>query len=133
MLTIKAIVLALQNNGSYPQYRDLLMPLGECLVKGIAFFGTPFTGSVIANWEPVARIVPYGLNMSYVRYLKQRQRDKKETVQVDPEDVNPVVDQFRIIVKENNIPLLIYFEEKRTWGLQVVSQRLCSLTLERIA
>jgi hypothetical protein len=124
MLMIKAVVLALQNDGSspqYPQYRQLLMPLGECLVKGIAFFGTPFTGSVIANWEPVARIVPFGLNMSYVRYLKQRH--KKETVQVDPEDVNPMVDQFRSLVKEYNIPLLIYFEEKRTWGLPVVSQR----------
>jgi hypothetical protein len=66
--------------------------------------------------------------MSYVRYLKQRH--KKETVQVDPEDISPIVDRFRSLVKEHNIPLQIYFEEKKTWGVPVVSQGGFWLTLE---
>jgi hypothetical protein len=92
------------------------------VVKGITFFGTPFKGSVIANWvEPLVRHLPLPLNPSFVRRLKEMRENSKATVNLTDEDVSKIVDDFEALATRLNIPLLIFWEERpvRRMGFKI--------------
>ncbi|GAB1311439.1 hypothetical protein MFIFM68171_01649 [Madurella fahalii] len=54
LVTCQALIHALRGDPSIPEeqshYRKVFFQKGQCLVKGIIFFGTPFEGSKIANF-----------------------------------------------------------------------------------
>jgi hypothetical protein len=99
------------------------MPFGECVVKGIATFGTPFKGSVIADAvEPVARYLPFPLNMSFVERLKKTREAEKETMDLEDEDVAKIVEDFEALTERLNIPLFKFWERKplRFMGIDIM-------------
>lgn len=104
------------------RFQEFLMPSGECVVKGITFFGTPFKGSLVANWvEPLVRHLPVPLNLSFVERLKEMRENAKAAVNLVDEDVSKIVDDFEALATRLNIPLLIFWEERpvRRMGFKV--------------
>jgi hypothetical protein len=103
-----------ESNHGPARFKNFLNPSGSCIVKGIVFFGTPFRGSRIANWfEPLTRHLPLPLNVSFIERLKIVNANRKATIKLRAEDVSAIVDHFVSLTKSFNIPLIIFWEEKR--------------------
>ncbi|KAH7357299.1 hypothetical protein BKA65DRAFT_225074 [Rhexocercosporidium sp. MPI-PUGE-AT-0058] len=82
------------------EFQKVLCPSGDCLVKGITFFGTPFRGSSLANLlAKISTVLRLPLNRSHIMSLR-----------VKDEDVARIVDEFKRRSSEIKLPLLTFFE-----------------------
>ena len=74
------------------------------MIKGIIFFGTPFKGSRFANLGvKLATNLKLPLNKTHIMYLR-----------VEDQDVAKFVDEFDKLTEQIGLPLLIFFELKKT-------------------
>jgi hypothetical protein len=77
---------------------------GHSLIKGIIYFGTPFRGSRSANLGvKIAAALRLPLNNTHMMYLR-----------VKDQDVSRIMDDFEKRVDEFDIPLLIFYELRKT-------------------
>ena len=90
---------------TYPEdYQKAFYVQGQTLIKGIIFFGTPFRGSRFANLGvKLATNLKLPLNRTHIMYLR-----------VEDKDVAKFVDEFDELTKQIDLPLLIFFELKKT-------------------
>ena len=92
---------------------------GECVVKGIAFFSTPFQGSRLADVAGslsfLLRVLP--VNMSFIEHLRLKDAT-----------VNAIVDQFDALSRQMELPLLIFHEQRKIRVLKVFKFRVHDLT-----
>ncbi len=99
----QAILLLLrdQEQGTEPwEFQKALCPSGDCLVKGITFFGTPFRGSSLANlMAEISTFMRLPLNRSHIMSL--RIKDK---------DIARIIDEFKRRSVEIKLPILTFYE-----------------------
>ena len=105
---MKALLLAQQ--GEEHEYLNLNTQLGDCAVKGIGFFSTPFLGSRLANFAGrlsfLLRFLP--VNMSFINHLKLKNAT-----------VNVIVDEFDALIRRIGLPLLLFYEQKPVRVLKI--------------
>ena len=115
---MKALLLAQQSDEH--ELHKLNTQSGECVVKGIAFFGTPFQGSRLANFagrlSSLLRVLP--VNMSFIDHLRLKNATVKE-----------IVDEFDALIRRMNLPLLIFYEEKKIRVLKIFKFRVRVLSI----
>ena len=115
---MKALLLAQQSDEH--ELHKLNTQSGECVVKGIAFFGTPFQGSRLANFAGrlsfLLRVLP--VNMSFIDHLRLKNATVKE-----------IVDEFDALIRRMNLPLLIFYEEKKIRVLKIFKFRVRTLSI----
>lgn len=103
----QAALLALKVNEKDTHLKDFQKTFfvqGQTLVKGIVFFGTPFRGSRSANLGvKLATNLRIPLNRTHIMYLR-----------VEDKDVAKFVDEFDDLTKQIGLPLLIFFELRKT-------------------
>ena len=103
----QAALLALKVNEKDTHLEDLqkaLLVQGQTLIKGIIFFGTPFRGSRFANLGvKLATRMRLPLNRTHIMYLR-----------VEDKDVAKFVDEFDELTKQIDLPLLIFYELRKT-------------------
>jgi hypothetical protein len=77
---------------------------GECKIKGIAFFGTPFQGSALANiairFKDIAKYFDY--NIELVQNLKDHSKDLAK-----------ITSRFNQVQHRHKIEPLMYYESRR--------------------
>ena len=99
-----------------PQFRNLFLRGQECLVKGVTFFGTPFSGSGYANlFGPLIKAIRQlndftAIDDDYLRALNTDQ----------PVDLTRIVDRFHHVVHQRNLQLVIGCEERPSAGSKLV-------------
>ena len=85
-------------------YQKAFFRKEQTLIKGITFFGTPFKGSRSANLAVrLATHLRLPLNKTHIMYLR-----------VEDKDVANFVNRFVKMTDEINLPLLLFFELKKT-------------------
>lgn len=103
----QAALLALKNNKKDTHLEDFqkaFLVQGQTLIKGIIFFGTPFRGSRSANLGvKLATNMKLPLNRTHIMYLR-----------VEDKDVAKFVDEFDELTKQVDLPLLIFYELRKT-------------------
>lgn len=106
--------LLLSQQGEEHELHKLNTQSGECVVKGIAFFSTPFQGSRLADVAGslsfLLRALP--INMSFIEHLRLKDAT-----------VNTIVDQFDALSRQMELPLLIFHEERKIRVLKVFGFR----------
>jgi hypothetical protein len=81
-------------------YQKALCPYGDCLVKGITFFGTPFGGSVLANLlAEISILLRLPVNRAHLMSLI-----------VKNQDVAELLGDFRKDIEKTKVPLRIFYE-----------------------
>ena len=81
-------------------FQKVLCPSGDCLVKGITFFGTPFRGSNLANLlDTISSFLRLPLNRAHIMSLGIRD-----------EEITAIIDEFKDRVVKAQIPLLCFYE-----------------------
>jgi hypothetical protein len=102
---IKATLLALKSSDEHSvetRLQKTFCPAGNCVIKGIIFFGTPFRGSWMGSIvAPLGTILP--INRTHTKSLRLKSRA-----------VAAVVDTFERQTRLNNISLLIFYELMRS-------------------
>ena len=100
-------MLALDSNETdtyRADYQKAFLIHDQILVKGIIFFGTPFRGSRSANLGArLATTLRLPLNKTHIMYLR-----------VEDKDVAKFMSEFVKVTDEIDLPLLIFFELKKT-------------------
>ena len=84
-------------------FKTVFAPKGRFLVKGITFFGTPFKGSMLANWvgDPLAKVLHR--NRSFISPLKKKDAPIEAMLrEFDTLRLRP----------QTSISLLIFYEKK---------------------
>lgn len=96
------------------ELHKLNAPSGECVVKGIVFFSTPFQGSRLANLAGrlsfLLRVLP--VNMSFIEHLRLKDAT-----------VDKIVSEFDDLSRQMKLPLLIFYEQKKIRVLKVIKFR----------
>ena len=101
-----------------PEYRDLFVKDGECLVKGVVFMGTPFRGSGQATlFKPFIKAIRQlnlvtAVNDSFLGALNGDQ----------PIEVTHIVHRFQTVMNVREIKVIICCEEKPVAGSSLVCQ-----------
>lgn len=101
-----------------PEYRDLFLKDGECLVKGVVFMGTPFRGSgQAALFAPFIKDVRHlnvlsAVNDNFVRALNSNQ----------PIEITQIVHRFQTIIENKAVKLVIACETRPVAGSALVSR-----------
>ncbi|KAK3172014.1 hypothetical protein OEA41_004098 [Lepraria neglecta] len=115
LIVCQALVMALFEDDGYlnkPEYRDLFVKDGECLVKGVVFMGTPFRGSGQATlFKPFIKAIRQlnlvtAVNDSFLGALNGDQ----------PIEVTHIVHRFQTVMNAREIKALICCEEKPVAG-----------------
>ena len=105
--TSKAVLLILKRNEKGTSGRDNQKSFffqGQTHIKGVIFFGMPFKGSRAANvGASLATNLRLPLNKTHIMYLR-----------VENQDVAKFVDEFVKVTDQIDLPLLIFFELKKT-------------------
>ena len=106
-------MLAQQSKEEHELHK-LNTPSGECVVKGIVFFGTPFQGSRLANLAGrlsfVLRVLP--VNMSFIEHLRLKDAA-----------VDKLVSEFDALSRQMKLQLLIFYEQKKIRVFKVIKFR----------
>ncbi|KAK0611978.1 hypothetical protein B0T14DRAFT_548929 [Immersiella caudata] len=118
LVTCQALLYALRPNEDglsaerQAAYRNVFFQDGQCLVKGIFFFGTPFEVSKLANYA--SRIV---------KFLKGNTA-LVDSLQVKSSDLTAIVTKFNQLRSgaETKIPLIIAFESLPMYGVKFVTE-----------
>ena len=77
---------------------------GQTLLNGVIFFGTPFKGSRFANLGvQLATWFKFPINKTHIMYLR-----------VEEQNVKALVDEFVTATEQIGLPLLIFYELKKT-------------------
>lgn len=101
-----------------PEYRDLFVKDGECLVKGVVFMGTPFRGSGQATlFKPFIKAIRQlnlvtAVNDSFLGALNGDQ----------PVEVTHIVHRFQTVMNAREIKVTICCEENPVAGSSLVCQ-----------
>jgi hypothetical protein len=91
-------------NEALTDIQKAFSPSGHSLIKGIIYFGTPFRGSRSANLGvKIAAALRLPLNNTHMMYLR-----------VKDQDVSRIMGDFEKRVDEFDIPLLIFYELRKT-------------------
>lgn len=112
----KALIRAFYDDahqqGPHEDYKKIFYRNGECLVKGIFFFGTPFSGSKLANHA--SKIVKFlNGNSALINSLRDH-----------AEGLAAIVGQFNQLRyhQDTKIPILIAYEMLPMYGFKFVTQ-----------
>lgn len=101
-----------------PEYSNLFVKNGECLVKGVVFMGTPFRGSGHATlFKPFIKAIRQlnlvtAVNDSFLGALNADQ----------PIEVTNIVHRFQNVMNTKAIKVIICCEEKPVAGSSLVFQ-----------
>ena len=68
------------------------------------------------GFEPVARYLPFPLNLAFIERLKRTRGAKRTAIHLKDEDVSQIVEDFEALTEELGIPLLKFWEMK-PWTL----------------
>jgi hypothetical protein len=96
-------------------YKKIFSKDGQCLVKAVFFFGTPFEGSKLANFA--SKIVKFlGGNGALIDSMKDHAKD-----------LATIVGQFNQIRndEETKIPIFIAYEKQPLYGVKFVCRPIC--------
>ncbi|KAL2047637.1 hypothetical protein N7G274_000679 [Stereocaulon virgatum] len=115
LIVCQALVMALFEDDGYPnkpEYRNLFVKDGECLIKGVIFMGTPFRGSGQATlFKPFIKAIRQlnlvtAVNDSFLGALNADQ----------PIEITLVVHRFQNVMNAKGIKVIICCEEKPVAG-----------------
>ncbi|KAK3363108.1 hypothetical protein B0T25DRAFT_526318 [Lasiosphaeria hispida] len=115
LVTCQALIHALHEDSKRPGqqegYKKVFFQDGECLVKGIFFFGTPFAGSRLALVSSVL-VKVFGGNGELIDSLKHKS-----------DQLGDIVGKFNQILShpETKIPILLSYEKHPMRGVGFVT------------
>ncbi|KAK0730844.1 hypothetical protein B0H67DRAFT_528030 [Lasiosphaeris hirsuta] len=115
LVTCQALIHALHEDpkrpGQQEDYKKIFFQDGECLVKGIFFFGTPFAGSRLAVFLSVL-VKVFGGNGELIDSLKHKS-----------DQLGDIVGKFNQILShpETKIPILLAYEKHPMRGVGFVT------------
>jgi hypothetical protein len=102
----QALILALWKGGDArikTEHNRLFMRNGKCIVKGIVFFGTPFQGSLLAD---------YATHAGHLVKLLGADKTLLQSLKMNNKELAQITGKFSQVRETHDIKLLIYFECK---------------------
>jgi hypothetical protein len=115
LVLCQALIQALHDDGSHlgrqAEYRHIFYQNDECLVKGIFFFGTPFSGSNLAKYASLLVRAMNG-NNTLINSLRDH-----------AEGLSAILGRFNQLRYQpaTKIPIHIAYEKKPMFGVKFVS------------
>ncbi|KAK5653066.1 hypothetical protein OQA88_9352 [Cercophora sp. LCS_1] len=116
LVTCQALIDALRPDESKAEkqalYRGTFFQNGQCLVKGVFFFGTPFEGSKLAN------------NASLIVKFLKGNTSLMDSLRIRSNDLTTIVAKFNQLRSdsETKIPILIAYEMQPMYGVKFVTE-----------